>query len=723
MMKTHYLSKDERERGRQHFLRWSGLNGMGFSFLGDTVVTLMAMHFGATNLQLGYLSSVIHFSGMALLVFPWLLSGANLVHVLYYSWLFRGLVCICYGVLFWMTGQPAILTIMIIYTAFCVARIFGTVVSSPMHRMLSSAATLGELVVMMSNYFQVSRLISLLISTIILSMPGLGGLIGYQVLIAIGVLTNTASALELRQIPCRETIEYRQGDNIFRTLSKAMKDREQALTLFLKWHVLGVMITLSFTLPFLRKFVHLAPNVIFIYTILGTVATIATGYALRPFTDRIGSRPVLMIASFLLALVSLLWCVIPASLHWSLFFLLGFITTSLQTAISLLVSRLEVRAIPEENKIGYVSMTNFFSALISLGSGLFVGFLADLGEQVAIPGLNAFGLAYFCAVILAMHVAILSFFLKDAGSLSVRDVAQLLFSTRNLKTFLEIYELGLTDDINTRKSLVLSLSKSDAAFAVDEMRHILRNPLSAEKEEVLKSLFTYPKHVLLHDLLREAADESSYHRPIALFALGAYPGKRTERLLLSLLDHSQPTIRSNASKSLARVGNTSALPKIAQMLSDPFQAIGDRMNYLIAVSIMDKQGAYLAQLFDFAAPQDGTPSYSQTMFSLTAKMLQMEPLLSTIYQEENIADLAGLKFFFEDARTVRPFLEDGEMLFKAYQQQRYQEILAWCQTTLANNMVQPPLSFLQQAILTRNTHNICRDYAIALLYFTYQLLK
>lgn len=723
-MKTHYLSKDERELGRRHFLRWSGLNGLGFSFLGDTVVTLMAMHFGATNLQLGYLSSVIHFSGMALLVFPWLLSGANLVHVLYYSWLFRGLVCILYGVLFWLSGQAAILTILIIYTAFCIARIFGTVVSSPMHRMLSSASTLGELVVMMSNWFQVSRLISLFISTVILSVPGLGGLIGYQVLIAVGVLSNTASALELKQIPCRETIEYRRGDNVFRTLFDALKDREQALTLFLKWHTLSLMIALSFTLPFLRKFVHLAPNMIFIYTILGTIATIATGYALRPFTDRIGSRPVLIITSFLLALVSLIWCVLPATLHWSLFFAVGFITTSLQTAITLLASRLEVRAIPEENKIGYVSMTNFFSALISLGSGLFVGFLADLGEQIAFPGVNVFGLAYFCAVVLSVQIAILSFFLKDAGSLSVWDVAQLLFSTRDLKTFLEIYELGLTDDLNTRKSLVLSLSKSDATFAVDEMRHILRNPLSTEKEEVLKSLFAYPKSTLLNDLLREAADESSYHRYLALFALGAYPGKRTERLLLSLLDHPQPIIRSTAAKSLARVGNTSALPKITQMLSDPALMIGDRMNYLIAVSIMDKQGAYLAHLFDFAAPQqDGTASSYQTMFSLTAKMLQMEPPLASMYQEENLADLAGLHIFFEDARAVQPFWEHRQTLIAWYEQQRYQDILAWCQTELANNPIRPPLSFLQQAILKQNEQGMRRECALAALYFTYQLLK
>ncbi len=722
-MKTQYLSKEERDRGRRHFLNWSALNGLGFSFLGDTVVTLMAMHFGATNLQLGYLSSVIHFSGMALLIFPWLLSGANLVHVLYYSWLARGLVCLFYAVLFWLTGQPAVLIILTIYTAFCVSRIFGTVVSSPMHRMLSSSSTLGELVAMMSNRFQVTRLLSQFVSVLILSFPGFDGIIGYQALIAIGVLTNTASAFEIKRIPCRETVEYRRGHNVFRTLRNSLKDRERALTLFLKWHTLSLMIALSFTLPFLRKFVHLAPNVIFIYTILGTVATIATGYALRPFTDRIGSRPVLIMASFLLAIVSLLWCFLPATLHWSLFFGIGFVTTSLQTAISLLVSRLEIRSIPEDNKIGYVSMANFFSALISLGSGLFVGFLADLGEQIAFPNLNAFGLAYFCAVILAIQIAILSFFLKDAGSLSVKDAAQLLLSTSNLKAFLEIYELRLTDDLNKRKSLVLSLSKSDATFAVDEMRRILRSPLSSEKEEVLKSLFAYPKPVLLDDLLREAADESSYHRPIALFALGAYPDERAERLLLSLLDHPQSNIRSNAAKSLARVGNTSALAKITQLMADPALSIGDRMNYFIAVSTMDTQGAYLAQLFDLAAPQNSTASYRQSMFSLAAKMLEMEPPLSTVYQEENIDDKAGLNLLFEDARAVKPFFEHADDLFTFYEQRQDEEMLAWCRAELADKAVPPPFAFLRQAILAQNAQGIRRESVLAILYFTYQLLK
>ena len=69
-MKTKYLSKEEREEGLQHYLNWATFNGFGFSFLGDTIVYLLAIHFGASNTQLGYISSIIHVSGIILLFLP-----------------------------------------------------------------------------------------------------------------------------------------------------------------------------------------------------------------------------------------------------------------------------------------------------------------------------------------------------------------------------------------------------------------------------------------------------------------------------------------------------------------------------------------------------------------------------------------------------------------------------------------------------------------------------
>ena len=122
MMKTTYLSKEEREIGRTHFVKWAAYNGLGFSLLGDTPVQLMAIHFGATNIQLGYISSILHVSGLILLFLPRMLAGKNLITIQFWSWLLRGLVCCGYGIVLGLEGQMAVGFIMGLYTIFCVIR-------------------------------------------------------------------------------------------------------------------------------------------------------------------------------------------------------------------------------------------------------------------------------------------------------------------------------------------------------------------------------------------------------------------------------------------------------------------------------------------------------------------------------------------------------------------------------------------------------------------------
>ena len=722
-MRTKYLSQDEREQGLKYFFRWATLNGLGFSFLGDTIIYLMAIYYGASNLQLGYISSLIQVSGLVLLIVPRLIAGKNLVQVISYSWLFRGLVCLSYVVLFWFSGQTAVVIILVLYTLFCTIRTFGMAVASPIQQMLSTSSTMGETVVTLSNRFQTSRFSSQLLSFILLSFKSLtGGVGGYLFLMLLGIITNTAAAFSLKKIPCRETVEYRKGQNIFRMFYQSIRNRERALTLIVRWQCLSLMISLSFIIPFLRKLSNFPPNLIFLFTLTGTLATILAGHALRPFTDRIGSRPVLIMASFLLAAMSLIWCVIPPeSPKWH-FFLLGFLTIFLQGSLHLLSSRLELRSIPERDKISYVSMLNFFSAIISLGIGLFAGFLADLGENILFPGLNPFGLTFFIAVILAAQTGILSFFLEDAGSLSVRDTAQILFSTRNLKAFLNVYQLHLTDDINKRKSILLSIGKADAGVAVDEMRKILQNPLSVEKGEILKSLFAYPKPDLLPDILREASDEYSYHRETAIFSLGAYPDKKVEELLCSLLHHSLPAIRSNAAKSLARVGNVSRLAEINQLAAQAELGLTDRMNYLIALSIMDSAGKYLGQLFDIVGEYRGS-SHEQTILSLAAKMLDIQPPLADLYQEENLQQGAGLELLLEEAKPLKPFCDNAHIILQHYQQTEYQRIWEWCREQLSEHEGNGTLLHLKEAITSYDTAFANDNNSLAVLYFSYQILS
>ncbi len=200
-MKNKYLSRAEKEYGSRLFLKHCTFNGFGISFLGDTLVFLMAIYFGASNIQLGYISSVMHMSGIILVILPSLLSGINIIKVQYRAWLLRGLLCLLYGLLFFLSGQTAVIFILAIYTMFCVARMFGMAVAEPIQQMLTTPSNVGEFVISITNRFHFSRLLSYFISFLILSIKIFAGLPGLLIAVFIGIINNTLAAYYLKKIP------------------------------------------------------------------------------------------------------------------------------------------------------------------------------------------------------------------------------------------------------------------------------------------------------------------------------------------------------------------------------------------------------------------------------------------------------------------------------------------------------------------------------------------
>ena len=91
-MLTKFLSEEERRKGQKRVYNFQGLNGLGFNFMGQTPVYLMAIHFGATNIELGYISSVLFLTGFILVGLPRLLEGKNMVKVQSTAWFIRGFI-------------------------------------------------------------------------------------------------------------------------------------------------------------------------------------------------------------------------------------------------------------------------------------------------------------------------------------------------------------------------------------------------------------------------------------------------------------------------------------------------------------------------------------------------------------------------------------------------------------------------------------------------------
>lgn len=733
-MQTRFLSEEERKKGRSRIYRFQGLNGMAFNFMGETPVYLLAIHFGASNIELGYLSSVIFLTGFILVLLPKLLAGKNIINVQYTAWFIRGLFVLIYLALFFLEGRPAVVLILIVYTLFCSARMVGVVIWNPLIKMVTTSQNRGEVLAQGNIVNQSASVLSKGISFIITSFQFFSGVAGLLLLQVFGVILNSTAAMQLRRIPCRETIEYQKGRNLFVIFKESLKNKNRRSPLLLKWISIAVMVLNGLTIVFIRKEAGFNANFVFLYTMVIAMANISSGLFAKRFADRIGSRPLLIGVNILLSLFYIVWILLPVSTGLKIpvmfYFLLGFLTNFFLLSTNMLINRVVVNTMPDKDSFSYNAMINFVMAFFSFFSGISGGILIDRGQSSGLALPNNYSFLFFFIMILSLLMVVLSLKIIDKGSLSAKETAAILFSLEGMRAYNYIGKLNTTEDPVKKRTVLLSISQNDASIATEEMRSIIASPLSSSKGEVIKSLFNHPRPALLKELLREAGDRGSYHQISAIFALGAYEGKAVESLLLKLLESSDSAIRSNAAKSLGRIGHTDSLGVI-RILASQSDLPMDKINYFIALKNLDQQGLIFKSIFkDTRSFANGI--FSQTYYSLAGDLLDLKPPLSQIYSSKNLQKGDGVRDFLDQTRDLNYFHDHHRELIKWFSHGKWKHIGEFCIETLKGvdeENILEPLIHLKNAIedqslilISNPDESSSYDDALAVVFFTYQIL-
>ena len=720
-MSTRFLTAKEKAEGVKHHFRHQLFNGAGFNFLGDTPVYLLAIHYGASNTQLGYISSTMFITGILLSVIPRILAGKNMVTVQFWAWLFRGLACLGYSALFFMEGQSAVYLIIAIYTLFCTFRVAGVIIYQPLIKMITTNRNKGTILSGSAIHFQGALSVSRIISFAVTSIKQLSGAVGILILQWAGVILNSMAAFEMRKIPCRQKIEYKPGRGVFKIFIESVKNREFKYSLFLSWTNTALLVIFGFIIPFLRRDAGLDSSFIFLYTLGAGLASVSAGLYSQGFADRIGSRPIILGSNLLLALCTILWILIPPDSGIVIYFIFGFLTTFSLNVNMILINRLVIRSMPEKDVVPYSTMLNFFAGIISFFVGLTAGVAADLSGLLNTELPNSYSLTFLLALLFCCISFLLAYKLTDAGSLSPKKAASIMFSPANLFTYQRIGQLRRTSDPTEKRTLLINLGNNNSVMAEEEMQTYLHNPLSTEKEEAIISLFSNPRPGLLPNLIAEAKDPGSYHRHKAIFALGGNQGQETETLLISLLDDPDPAVRSNAAKSLGRIGSKCCLEKVKK-LSEESRDISNHMNYMIGIKHMDEDGIYLRGVFREEISQKGK-SFIQSHYSLHARLQRFQPPLSDIYQSRNLSEGQGLHDFLDEARDDGGFLENHKNFKEWFKTGEFEKIWKRCRELLAKKETSEYFKNLKHSIENFPEAKGGYDDALAVVYFTYQLIK
>ncbi|MBN2625070.1 MAG: hypothetical protein JXA95_00285 [Spirochaetales bacterium] len=723
MKQTHFLTAEEKETGFSYILKHSIWNGLGYSFLTETIIYLMAIHFNATNVQLGYISSALFLSGLVLLVVPHLFGGGDMKQIFFWGWFLRGLFGLAYLSLFFVTGKPAVWIIMIAYSLFCIFRTLGVAAYQPVVKNLMSSSSEGSRLLHINSKGNRSALISRAISFAFLSVAFLSGLRGLILITMLGVITNTVASLFILKIPSREKVEkVTRSQGLLKIMAQSLKDRDTALHLTILWLYMAVSVLNGFIIPFLQKSAGIPSNLVFLYAVITVAGSLISNGFIRPYIDKTGSKPLLIMAGLILGVFFIVWALIPAASALVLFLLLGLAHSFFMNLGFNLTNRLLYKIIPKDkNRLTFSSMTSFAGALVALLTGLAAGQIADYATVNPTGFPHAYSIVFLIAGGLALLISLATAFISDQESISLREASELLYS-RNRKVFLWTYQLATTEDPEVRESTLLSLEKSQSNLATKEMENQLNSPYSWERERILRSLYKYPRPDLAEQVLSEADDPHSYNRQDALFALASYPGDASEKVLLRALEDRDPCIASVALKSLVRLDKQkfASLPEeIYPRISPSSRA---RTDWFIAQCEREGSHSHLKNLFSFASPEMGF-RYQQLIFCLAARYYARGILLAPYYQLANASPGTGIAALLEEFRDQPLFhSHEQEILRWSDGEENTPEILALMKENIPASRGEEPLDYIREAIEDLRPELINRSSFLALLFFSYQIL-
>ncbi len=293
-----------------------------------------------------------------------------------------------------------------------------------------------------------------------------------------------------------------------------------------------------------------------------------------------------------------------------------------------------------------------------------------------------------------------------------------------------IERLERTSDPAKRRMLMHNLGGNVNYLATSELRSILASPSTSTSLEAVRAIGDRPRKSLLDDLIRVAQDDDSYVQLDAIAALGSYrKEEKAKSALVDLLLHGRwASVRSMASKSLARISDSDEYLNVVNELSRSAKHIDEVIDYLVAKRFMDKEGRFFQEFFIFVEQgRSGTSVKPAIRSSPPASLRSAESGL--LYEERNLSSTkAYLAGFLSEARDLTMIDQNYNLIIQIFAKEQWSKLIDLCLESLRSSDVQADSSLdnLKKGLLKVETMSLeSFDVVdmITLLYFTYFICK
>lgn len=681
-MQTKYLSEQERRVGRHHFVLYECWNGVSIGLLGDTFVNILAVRFMAGNLALGYISSALYITSLVIPFVVRFLKGHNIRNLIAITWYLRGFVCLGHLLLLFLKGDAAIFVLLLVYTLYAAFRAVGMVMYDAISKSITTLNNRGAFYARANIAYNGLTLGTKLVAVLVMYFSTLDPILTIVIMQMIGVVGNTIASYEVSRVPCRINFEYSAATSFKETLKMTFKDKRVSSCVMLRWIQLSIIVVMGMNVSFMSRILSLDDSFVILFTVQAMLAYVLSGLVSGVLSDKIGSKPLVIIGSAFFMILSALWFIMPPSVGPVPFFVVGFFSSFSMQLVYLLSTKLTADVIPENNSAMFTVLVNIGMAIFALAAGFFAGGIVNLGYSLNLNNvpyvLNNYSLCFLSATVLSSIVLIIAIRMEEEGATSVGT----LFSKHGLMAISTIKHLEASRDPLRHRRLIMDLSENNALIAEEEIKSKLKSPYSRDARDIINTLTLKPSAVFTNDIIDIAINDDSYIQMDAITALKSYTSSKSaeEALLMIMRQSKWSSARSEAACSLSYFPDSSRFLSEVEENIHKVQHIDNVLSYLVALNNMDKEKKLFTHIFDVVVLKK-SKVFRATVYSYMDILISDEtPRLGRIYERGYLGEkiYETLSSFLEDLRSVEIIDSLVDDIVEAYKSGDVNEEIRLC---------------------------------------------
>jgi len=487
------LTLKQRARGKRFYYLFAFFNSFSWATLAEGVVILLLLRLGASETWVGIVASLQYVALPAMVLGYTTVSRLGLTGTAALFWVIRSFSATFMIIAPWTQRFGANMPLWFMFfgsLGFMLGRAAGLMTFTGIITELTTERDRGDLI---SNSSKISQFGSILMTIGMAFFLGTAApLYRYQILLTVGIVCGLTAAVSLWKVPESGIFRKKTPFKLWEELKWSLATRGR------KWFMammLGLPVTQGVTYAFgilvAKQGYGLADQNVILFVLVATVGGIVASYTYGLFLDQLGSRPLLVITSFLdiggVALVIFLPKTFMIVLIGALFFINGYVQIAFNAAIQHYFISITTHA----HQLAHGIITRALGGMVgglALGLGGWALGRVKLVSVGSTDPLLHFRWFYAGLLLLLIIRTIVFFKLPPLKSQGIRDALSALFSPWDWRAIHAVKRAITVQSEDEENKALSALMHTDSRIYQADLERYLNSPSIFIRQRAMEAL-------------------------------------------------------------------------------------------------------------------------------------------------------------------------------------------------------------------------------------------